>query len=164
MNSDVIELNYPIDIDRIRKEGDTIEYDDQICIQGLDKEMDPFFGARGFRGLGWTDNKGHTEFEFDTVLFDQLEYVNSIIKDLSMYRTRLFRSDSKTCLSWHHDTWNAKRIHIPVYTNEKCFMLIERTSHHLEAGKVYLTDTRKNHTAINASWEKRTHIVGVVHA
>ena len=36
MTSDVIELNYPIDIDRIRKEVDTIDYEDQICIQGLD--------------------------------------------------------------------------------------------------------------------------------
>ena len=51
MTSDVIELNYPIDIDRIRNEVDTIDYEDQICIQGLDAGMDPLYGARGFSGI-----------------------------------------------------------------------------------------------------------------
>ena len=161
MTSDVIELNYPIDIDRIRNEVDTIDYEDQICIQGLDAGMDPLYGARGFSGI--LNEMGFSEFDFDTPLF-KLDYINSIIQELSMFRTRLFRSESKTCLSWHHDDWNAKRIHIPVYTQEGCFMLIEKTPYHLEAGKVYLCDTTKMHTAINASWEKRTHIVGVVHA
>ena len=66
----------------------------------------------------------------------------------------------KSCLTYHADP--TMRVHIPVYTNDQCFLLIDRTAHHLkDDGSVYLCDTTKPHTAINASLHPRTHLVGV---
>jgi hypothetical protein len=67
----------------------------------------------------------------------------------------------KTCLTLHADP--RKRIHIPIETNEDCFLMIDQYAHHLSAdGSAYLVDTTKLHTSINASLGiNRTHIVGV---
>ena len=65
--------------------------------------------------------------------------------------------------SWHLDY--SKRIHIPLITNESCFFIIEETKIHLPAdGSVYLVDTTKWHTFVNANRNKfdRSHIVGCV--
>ena len=43
------------------------------------------------------------------------------------------------------------------------FLLIDKKAHYLKAnGSAYLVDTTKWHTAINASLEPRTHLVGVI--
>ena len=153
---DVIKLDISIDIQKIKNEIETLEYDDQICLQGFTKEMDPFYGSRRINEF----ENSFQETDFDVFLFDNLKYLNSIISKLNMKRTRIMRFKPKTCLSWHHDlSW---RIHIPIITNESCFLLIDRTSHHLSAGHAYKVNTMKWHTALNASFDERIHIVGVL--
>jgi len=65
----------------------------------------------------------------------------------------------KTCYTYHQDP--TKRIHIPLITNENCFMVIEDEIYRYPAeGDYYLVDTTKRHTFVNASFEERIHIVG----
>jgi len=67
---------------------------------------------------------------------------------------------SKTCLSYHKDP--TVRFHMPVITNESCFLIIDKEVHHLPAGKCYIIDSTLPHTAVNASFEDRIHIIGTV--
>ena len=49
-------------------------------------------------------------------------------------------------------------MHIPLVTNENRFMIVDDQLHRLPAEEVYIIDTTKNHTRINASREDRIHI------
>ena len=126
------------------------------CIRQLE-----MFGLPGIKHLNsyFKDKKGK-ETDFDTPIFD-IPYINSIIKDLNLYRTRVMNMKSKSCYTIHRD-WT-KRIHIPVITNEHCFLIVNNEIKHYPAdGNHYLVDTTQLHTAVNASRENRIHIVGVV--
>ena len=161
-------LKHYIDIDRVYTEIDTFvlsedQFQDQlndtylslqICLQGTDEDMDPYFGSR----------RMHTDFseeDFNVFLFPELDYTNAIIYDLKMIRTRIMIMKPKTCLSIHQDP--AKRIHIPIETNENSFLMIDQYAHHLFAdGSAYLCDTTRPHTAINAGLDvNRMHLVGI---
>ena len=67
----------------------------------------------------------------------------------------------KTCLSLHEDP--LKRIHIPIETNENCFLMINQYAHHLFAdGYEYNSDNNRTNTAINAGLDgNRMHLVGI---
>lgn len=129
---------------------------DQICLQGLTENGDPYYGSRGMLEV----DSEYTEYDFSVSLFPDMEYTNSLIGDLGLKRTRIMRMKPKTCLSYHYDrTW---RVHVPLITNPGCFLLIDKTAHHLEASGAYRVNTTKYHTAINASFEARTHLVGIL--
>jgi len=86
------------------------------------------------------------------------EYViNEISKHYNVYRGRFLLSQHKTCLTYHKDP--SPRLHIPIYTNEDCMMIIEDKVVRLPFGNTYVVDTRLKHTALNASKHKRTHLV-----
>ena len=156
---DINLIRKDIDIYRILNEIDTLlstisDFDNQICIQGITSDMDPFYGSRRI------DEMNHSEKDFKFFLFPELDYTNSIIEDMDLYRTRIMTLPKKCCLTYHSDP--TMRVHIPLETNDQCFMLIDRTAHHLkDDGSAYLCDTTKLHTAINASLSPRTHLVGV---
>jgi len=147
-----------IDIEKIKSELKLLpKFDEQICLQGTKDNLDPFLGV----GAKIYNNTGHKENEFDTFIFD-LPYINSIISDLKMYRTRIMRMKPKTCYTIHKDT--TKRIHIPIFTNEHCFLIVNNKIKHYPAdGNYYLIDTTQYHTAVNASRYERTHLVGVIY-
>ena len=87
--------------------------------------------------------------------------INSIIEELNMYRTRVLVLKPKVCYSIHSDP--VKRIHIPVITNENCWLIVNKEIIHLPAdGRHYEIDTTQKHTALNGSWEDRIHIVGCI--
>lgn len=50
-------------------------------------------------------------------------------------------------------------IHIPVYTNDKCYMIFGTNIRHLPIGKAYLTNTLIEHSACNLGNTPRTHIL-----
>ena len=78
-----------------------------------------------------------------------------------MFRTRIMRLRPYQCYSYHIDP--SPRIHIPLITNENCFMIIDDMLYRYPAdGNYYLADTTKIHTFVNASLEDRIHIVGGV--
>lgn len=102
-----------------------------------------------------------TETDFTYNIFDT-PIINHYIEKYNMHRTRLMVSQPRTCLSWHRD--RQPRIHIPIQTDIGCRMVIEGEEMHMEKGKIYIADTTKYHSAMNASDRKRIHIVGCVSA
>ena len=142
-----------IDIDRILVELDMhVPNAPQVALQGVEGNNDPFYG------IGRLSEVSHREDEFIVPNFN-MEYTNSVLKKLGMYRSRLMTMRETSCYSYHKDP--TKRIHIPLITNDKCFMVIDDIVHRYPAdGNYYIVDTTKMHTAINGSWEDRVHIVG----
>ena len=129
---------------------------DQICLQGVNEKNDPYYGSRSMKEV----DSEFTEYDFSVNLFPDMKYTNSLIGDLGIKRTRIMRMKPKTCLSYHYDrTW---RVHVPLITNSKCFLLIDGTAYHVPADGAYKVNTTKYHTAINASFEARIHLVGIL--
>lgn len=146
-----------IDIDKILLEINQYipEYDNQISLQGVVNINDPLYGT------GRLEYLDHNESDFTEPLFPEMIYTNNIIKQLGMFRTRIMRLHPYQCYSYHIDP--TQRMHIPLITNENCFMIIEDTLYRYPAdGNHYLVDTTKIHTFVNASLEERIHIVGGV--
>ena len=145
-----------LDIKKILLELDKLPlYESQISLQGCKIDDDPFMG------IGKTKDLKYKETEFIIPLFPELKYINSILKDLKMYRTRVMRMAPKTCYTYHKDY--SKRIHIPLITNEKCMFIIDdKVMRYPADGNYYHLDTTKMHTAVNASLKERIHIVGNV--
>jgi hypothetical protein len=72
-------------------------------------------------------------------------------------RGRFMLLQHKTCLTYHRDS--SPRIHIPIYTNENCMMIINDKVYRMQFGRTYLVDTTEKHTALNASKDSRVHLV-----
>jgi len=145
-----------IDIDKILCElSDLPHYETQISLQTVAGCNDPSYGT------GRLTELSHEETDFVIPLFPNLVYTNGVIDTLGMHRTRLMRMKPSRCYSYHQDP--TKRIHIPLITNENCFMVInDIVSRYPADGSYYLVDTTQRHTFINASSEERIHIVGCV--
>ncbi len=144
------------DLSKIKEELNWLpKYDTQIYLQGKEKEIDPI---EPVKGRVW-EEIDKEELLWDVNLFD-IPYVNSILIEQNLCRTRIMKTRPKTCYLWHKDP--RKRYHIPVKTNEHCFLLLERDGRiHLPAtGEGYIVDTTQFHTQVNASREERIHIVG----
>ena len=148
----------PIDIDKILCElSDLPEYNDQIMLQSPSgiRPVDPFYG------IGRVKELEHEEEDFCVPTFPSFVYTNTVIMSLGMHRARVMRMKPKTCYTYHRDP--SERIHIPLVTNEKCMFIINDQVHRYPAdGNYYQIDTTQWHTAINASWEDRIHIVGCI--
>lgn len=147
----------PIDIELILLELENIlpKYVEQISLQGVEGNHNPY------QSIGRLDSLNHSEKDFNVPIFSKLEYTNSVLKDLNIFRARVMNMAPKTCYTYHKDP--TKRMHIPLITNENCFFVIEDEVVRLPAdGSSYLIDTTKKHTFINASLEERIHIVGCV--
>ncbi len=127
----------------------------QIYLQGKEKGIDPIEPTKGMR---WVEIDQEEE-QWDVNLFE-FPYINSIIDEHNLCRTRIMKTKPKSCYLWHKDP--RKRLHIPVVTNEHCFLLLEKDGRmHLPAtGEAYVVDTTQHHTQVNASREERIHIVG----
>ena len=108
----------------------------------------------------WHPVEGLKEQDFTKFAYpDKMPYTKTILEDLRMYRTRAMNLRSKTCYSYHKDP--TRRIHIPLVTNENCFIIVDDIINRYPAdGGYYIVDTTRKHTAVNASWEERIHLVG----
>jgi len=148
----IIPLDFKPDIDRIIGELSNIHNSDQVCLQTVEGK-DFLYGARS--GNEFTESE--TEFKH---FCWETPYINSIITHFKLVRSRVMTLKSKTCLSYHKDP--TRRFHLPVYTNEKCFIMIDKEVHHLPVGKCYIIDSTLPHTAINASFDDRIHIIGTI--
>ena len=141
------------DLNKIKDELKLLpKWKEQICLQGTKTIKDPFVGIGSARDLP------EKEIEFKYTIFD-LPYLNSIIKEWGLYRVRLMNLKSKTCYSYHQD--QGKRFHIPIITNDNCFFVVDdKIVRYPADGNYYIVDTTKKHTAVNASWEDRIHLIG----
>ena len=125
----------------------------QLMIQGVANESDQY-------GTGRIANLKHSESEFTNTLHD-IPYMNSILKEYGMVRTRLLRLRPGECYTYHMDP--TARIHIPIITSVWCLAVIDDIVHRYPAdGSVYYVDTTKRHTFINGGDTDRFHIVGVL--
>ena len=127
----------------------------QIYLQGKEKGIDHIEPTKGRM---WKEID-EEELLWDVNLFD-FPYINSILDERKLCRTRIMKTKPKSCYLWHKDP--RKRLHIPITTNEHCFLLLEHDGRmHLPAtGESYIVDTTQYHTQVNASREERIHIVG----
>ncbi len=141
------------DLNKIKSELDLLpKWEDQICLQGTKTIKDHSAGT------GRAIDLPEKEVEFTYPLFD-IPYINSIIKEHNLYRVRLMNLKSKTCYSYHKD--QGKRFHIPIITNENCFFIVEdKLIRYSADGNYCIVDTSKKHTAVNASWKDRIHLIG----
>ena len=128
------------------------------------------------RGVYWTkpDSSGnevsrdikieehkYTEFgeDFKNTYFK--EVYDEIKKKFKLGRVRLLLKESRSTLSWHRDP--EPRLHIPIYTNPGCIMVIDKVAHHMPAdGSVWITNNLKYHNAFNGGEENRVHLVACV--
>ena len=128
------------------------------------------------RGVYWTkpDSSGK-EFSRD-VTIDESEYSEFINDYKNTYfeeiyaelkkryklgRVRLLLKEPRSTLSWHRAP--EPRLHIPIYTNPGCLMVIDKVAHHMPAdGSVWVTNNIKYHNAFNGGEENRVHLVACV--
>ena len=89
------------------------------------------------------------------------EIYNILNKKYIIGRLRLFKSEPKTCITWHIDE-GLPRLHYPIKTQPGCFMVIEDEVKHMKQDKWWITDTSKPHSAFNGSKESRIHLVAVI--
>jgi hypothetical protein len=85
------------------------------------------------------------------------EIVDILKKDYNVHRGRVMKMLPKTCLTTHKD--NSHRIHIPIITNNDCFMVINDRVCKMECGKIYFANTKLPHTAVNSGIKDRYHLV-----
>lgn len=105
--------------------------------------------------------KTHFEETDITECYYDIPYINSIIKENNLYRTRVMTLRSKECYSYHTDP--TPRMHIPVTTNNNCMFIVDEEILRMESvGHLYWLDTRLKHLALNGSFEDRIHIVACV--
>jgi hypothetical protein len=90
-------------------------------------------------------------------------YLEQIISEYKGFRTRIMKLTPKKCYTLHKDP--TPRIHIPIQTNDRCWMVwpFHQTCLQPKIGEIYWTDTRKPHTFFNGDETlERIHIVMVV--
>lgn len=142
-----------IDIDRILLETESLIDGKQISLQTDDPDI--------------KDSKHGTgrpvkmkEFNFIHPIFD-LPYTNQLMAEMKLYRTRIMKMSPTSCYSLHKDF--SLRLHIPLVTNEKCFLVVDNEVVRYPAdGNYYILDAKKEHTAVNASFEERIHLIACV--
>jgi len=128
------------------------------------------------RGVYWTkpDSSGK-EFSRDVTIYESeySEFINDykntyfeevyveLKKRYKLGRVRLLLKEPRSTLSWHRDP--EPRLHIPIYTNPGCIMVIDKVAHHMPAdGTVWVTNNIKYHNAFNGGEENRVHLVACV--
>ena len=136
-------------------------------LHGVSKQLSLQYSAetklnKVIDGVGETRNyKNYSILNYNiTNNFFKNTIVEKIIKNYNLYRTRLLQLNYKECYSVHTDY--EKRIHIPIKTNPKSFMVFPEDNQvfHLQEGNIYLVDTTHYHTFLNGGLEERIHFVG----
>jgi len=125
----------------------------QFCLQGVEKNSDPLYGARKITEMN------HNENDFKKFLFE-IPYTNFLLEEFQLVRSRVMNVEKKSCLSYHKDP--SDRVHFPLITNDDVFYVIEDKVFRMnEKNVIYLLPSTKKHTIVNASTKDRLHLVGV---
>ena len=185
--NDFQKQNVSFDIDKLRAACDEV-----LNIKGFDTSLGiPHFAGislnqipgdpesikgHNVRGVFWTkpdssgnevqrdqkiDESKYSEFikDFKNTYFK--EVYDDLSKRYKLGRVRLLLKEPRSTLSWHRDP--EPRLHIPIYTNPGCLMVIDKIAHHMPAdGSVWITNNLKYHNAFNGGEENRVHLVACV--
>ena len=163
--------NYQFDLDQLNFEWNNIKdfnltkdhwYQEiQTCLQHSETCVDKYTeGCGSIKRAG-----GRTERDFCLIndiyrgtLFE------TIINELNVVRSRIMISKRHTVYSIHKD--RTKRSHLVLNTNPDAFFILSENTiekseiMHIPAdGYIYMVDTTKPHTFVNAGEESRTHLV-----
>ena len=136
--------------------------DGQVAIQTNDPTInnwDAGTGAGTEKSAEWERTFYHLQPSLKGTALE--EYFNWL--DVPIYRARIMLAKEKGCYSIHRDY--SPRLHLPLVTNPQCNFLITDPIQmfHLPAdGTTTWVDTRKPHTFMNGSTEKRLHLVMIV--
>ncbi|MDP7541552.1 MAG: aspartyl/asparaginyl beta-hydroxylase domain-containing protein [Candidatus Pelagibacter bacterium] len=146
-----------------------------ICLNQIPNDPDSIKGNK-VRGIYWTkpnssgeevtrdvnvEESKYTQFveEFKNTYFK--EVYNELQKSYRLGRVRLLLKEPRSTLSWHRDP--EPRLHIPIYTNPGCIMVIDEIAKHMPAdGSVWITNNTKYHNAFNGGEKNRVHLVACV--
>lgn len=141
---------------------------DQIALHQCNPNK-PWFDGIGSLYDFTKEEFKHTTSEFNTpnpLIMDS--YLGNCINTVNLHavydgvkigRIRIMRLKPKTCYTLHTDP-EEFRYHIPIKTNNGAFFLIDNKVYRMpELGMLYKFRTDKMHTAVNASFEERIHIV-----
>lgn len=170
--SNYSKLNYNFDIDLLKEECYNLI--NEIGLHSETNQISLKHTTRiGDRNL-WYEGVGSFRKEFNLRSIEQKNFTElnkgllgtyiaqvyeEITKEYDIGRFRIMGLPGQKCMTLHYDM--TKRIHIPIETNEECLMIIDNEIIHMPAdGSVYLTNTFKRHTALNANWDfMRLHLV-----
>lgn len=130
--------------------------DNQIILQSRNEVEDWYTGIGSIDKL---DEKDETLYCNIHKSIENTE-IARIIKKYNGYRARIIALTSRKCYSIHADY--SPRIHVPITTNDQCWMLWPYENHctRMPVEYLYFTDTTKAHTFLNGSLEDtRIHLV-----
>ena len=136
--------------------------DGQIAIQTNDDTIEDWFAGTG-KSVDKTPEWEHSFCYLQpslkgTAIEDYFKWL-----EIPVYRARIMLAKEKGCYSIHQDY--SPRLHLPLVTNSQCnFLLTDPLQmFHLPAdGTTTWVDTRRSHTFMNGSTEKRLHLVMIV--
>lgn len=102
-----------------------------------------------------------TSFYLADVIGDIGEKVQQYYPNTRVARARIMKMKPKTCLTYHKDADNIIRAHVPIITSRGSLFIHDRVVSVMDrVGVLYLFNTTKWHTAINATKSViRTHLV-----
>ena len=132
----------------------------QIICQTLEEGIEDFLTGTG--SVDELDEQDEKKYRFINPRLKNT-YLHEIISKHAAYRTRILKLNPRSCYSIHRDY--SARIHIPIKTNDQCWMVWPNISScaKLQEGYAYWTDTRKPHTFLNGDKDLiRIHLVMVV--
>jgi len=167
----VLEEYHRLDIDTLLWHPNKLKQIAIQCRKDADKE-DQLYESCGSLTFDWRDYDNTGKLPLRKEIYKETDFIeicdlfkntyfehviNQIQKQYHVYRGRFMLSQHKTCLTYHTDP--SPRLHIPIYTNDDCMMIIEDQVVRLPFGQTYVVDTTLKHTALNASKHKRTHLV-----
>lgn len=115
---------------------------------------------------GSLKNSGKEPEEEHTLLLPEAEWARPWIESVERLsgkkcaRARIMRMTPKTCLSYHSDPCD-RRYHLVIKTNPGAMFIVEDKVYRMPVeGQTYSINTRKRHTAINASLvDDRYHLI-----
>lgn len=115
---------------------------------------------------GSLKNSGKEPEEEHTSLLPEAEWARPWIESVERLsgkkctRARIMRMTPKTCLSYHSDPCD-RRYHLVIKTNPGAMFIVEDKVYRMPVeGQTYSINTRKRHTAINASLvDDRYHLI-----
>ena len=137
-------------------------YDSQIAIQTNDDSTENWLAGTG-RSVTKTPDWEHSFCKLQPSLKGTAidEYLQWLA--VPVYRTRIMMAREKGCYSIHRDY--SPRLHLPLVTNTQCNFLFTdplQMFHMPADGTTTWVDTKKYHTFMNGSIEKRLHLVMIV--
>lgn len=92
-----------------------------------------------------------------------VEDIKSYFPDYKPVRGEIVNLLPKRQLTLHKDIYwfhkHSKRIHVPLYTNSKCYQIFEDRQYKLKQGRIYEINNRIMHSASNQSSKCRIHLI-----